>query len=548
MYVCQWHRDISCGTQGDVVRVMTAWEGAAGHSRSAAVGRLQGDRLMNRVLRMAPMLLIGAQLLSAQVDTTGAGRLTSQALDRSEVMANLQYLTDVIGPRLTGAPAAARANEWTADRFRAYGLEAHLEPWQFGVTWSRGAIQFAIQAPFERNLRAESWAWTAGTEGKTLTGPVVRVDVSTPESLAVYRDRVKGAWLITRAPATIWNPDGPPMTAADSAAMQSARTQMGPPTDTSEAARKARQQFQTDLPYLLKQAGALGTLRDAGKEQGLMNMSGSPNSVAPLPSVVIAHEDYAMFDRLIRQGVVPRIGGRIENRFSAGPVMQYNTVAEIRGTTLPGEVVILGAHLDSWDLGTGATDNGTGSMVVLEAARAIAQSGLKPERTIRFILFTGEEQGLLGSRAYAAHHADEADSIQAVLVLDNGTGAITGQALQGRTQDEQLWKDLLAPVASLGAGAVRDANKGGTDHLSFLPYGVPGWNFDQQSRGYNHTHHSQVDTWDHTLGDDLKQASAVMAVTAYELAGLPQLLARGTKKPVTPPTPAKPSPGLLMTK
>lgn len=501
---------------------------------------------MNRILRMALLPMVGAQVLSAQVDTAGAGRLIDQALHHSEVMANLEHLTDVIGPRLTGSPAMIRANEWTADRFRGYGLAAQLEPWQFGVTWTRGPAEFAIKAPFERNLHAESWAWTAGTGGKTLSGPVVRVDVSNADSLAVYRGRVKGAWLITRAAASIWNPDGPPMTAADSAAEQAAaRARFSPPADTSEAARKVRQQFQTDLPYLLKQAGALGTLRDAGKEHGLLNMSGSPNSVAPLPSVVIAHEDYAMFDRLIRRGIVPRIEGRIENRLGAGPVMQYNTVAEIRGSRLPNQVVILGAHLDSWDLGTGSTDNGTGSMVVLEAARAIIQSGLTPARTIRFILFSGEEEGLLGSRAYAARHADEADSIQAVLVLDNGTGAITGQALQGRTQDGQLWKDLLAPVALSGAGTVRDANKGGTDHLAFLPYGVPGWNFDQQSRGYGHTHHSQVDTWDHALEDDLKQASAVMAVTAFELANLPRLLERGVRRPVTPPTVATPSPGLI---
>ena len=226
-------------------------------------------------------------------------------------------------------------------------------------------------------------------------------------------------------------------------------------------------------------------------------------------------------------------------------MQQWNTVAEIKGSERPGQVVILGAHLDSWDLGTGTTDNGTGSMVVLEAARAIARSGLKPKRTIRFILFSGEEEGLLGSRAYAAQHATEADSIQAVLVLDNGTGAITGQALQGRTDLEGLWKQLLAPVASLDADSVRDANKGGTDHLSFLPYGVPGFNFDQLERGYDHTHHSQTDTYDHAVEGDLKQASAVMAVTAFELANLPELLPRGPKTPVQP-VPSKPSPGIAV--
>ena len=512
---------------------------------------------MKRTLLLLLALSAGpaAAQTSAQsaVDTTGAGALIDQAMNRSEVMQNLEYLADVIGPRLTGSAAMKRANDWTAERFKAYGLTASLEPWQYGVTWERGPATFRITEPFQRNLVGHSWAWTAGTAGKTVAGPVVLVDASTPESLAVYLPKVKGAWLLMRPAASIWNPDGPKMTPADSAAQraeQERRTAAfrAANADTTEAARKARQQFNTDRPYLLKQAGALGILTDGNKEHGLLTMSGSANNVSPLPNVVISHEDYALFDRLIRRGVTPRLEGRVENTIGTTPVTQWNTVGEIRGSEFPGQVVILGAHLDSWDLGTGVTDNGTGSMVVLEAARVIAQSGLKPRRTIRFVLFSGEEQGLLGSRAYAAGHAAEADSIQAVLVLDNGTGMITGQALQGRKEDEQLWKDLLAPVASLGASNVRDANKGGTDHLAFIPYGVPGWNFDQETRGYNHTHHSQVDTYDHAVGSDLKQASAVMAVTALELANLPTLLPRGAKRPVTPPTVAKPSPELAKVK
>jgi hypothetical protein len=490
---------------------------------------------------------LAATPLAAQqypVDTTGSGAISSQALEHSEVMKNLQYLADMIGPRLTGSPAMRKANDWTAEQFKAYGLTARLEAWDFGVTWERGPASFRLLAPFERNLTGHSWAWTAGT-GKAVSGPVVRVDASSADSIAHYASTMKGAWLIIRPGATIWNPDGPAMTAADSQAMQDSRRRaFAQPQDTSEAARKARQQFNVDRPYLLKKAGALGILTDGGKEQGLMNMSGSPNSVSPLPNVVIAHEDYAMFERLIAAGVTPRMEGRIENKMGKSSVQQWNTVAEIKGTDLPGQVVILGAHLDSWDLGTGVTDNGTGSMVVLEAARAIIKSGLKPRRTIRFILFSGEEEGLLGSRAYAAQHAAEADSIQAVLVLDNGTGMIKGQALQGRNEFEQLWQDLLAPVNGLGATEVRQANKGGTDHLSFIPYGVPGFNFDQESRGYNHTHHSQVDTYDHAVPSDLMQASAVMAVTAWELANLPTLLPRGNRTPVTAPTPAKPSPGV----
>jgi hypothetical protein len=503
---------------------------------------------MTHAHRLIAFLTLSIALpLRAQytVDTTGAGQLVAEATDRSEVMANLAHLSDAIGPRLTGSWAMRRANDWAAKRFTDYGLTARLEPWQFGVTWERGPAAFRIVTPFQRNLIGHSWAWTAGTNGKTVGGPVVRIDASAPESIAVYATRARGAWLMWRPAATIWNPDGPPMTAADSLAMQEARRrQFLPPADTSEAARKARQQFAIDRPYLLRKAGALGILTDGSKEQGLMNMSGSPNSVSPLPNVVIAHEDYAMFERLIAAGATPRIEGRIDNRMGKTGVTQWNTVAEIPGADLSGQVVILGAHLDSWDLGTGVTDNGTGSMVVLEAARVIARSGLKPRRTIRFILFSGEEQGLLGSRAYAAAHAAEMDSIQAVLVLDNGTGMITGQALQGRNELEQLWTDLLAPVGSLGATKVRQANKGGTDHLAFVPYGVPAFNFDQESRGYNHTHHSQVDTYDHAVPSDLVQASAVMAVTAFELANLPELLPRGNRTPVTPPTVGKPSPGV----
>src|SRR5207237_1951000 len=179
-------------------------------------------------------------------------------------------------------------------------------------------------------------------------------------------------------------------------------------------------QFNTDQPFLLRNAGALGILLDAGKEQDLLNMSGSPTRVLPLPQVVVAHEEYALFDRLLAAGVTPRLEANIQNTLTMkDSVPQWNTVAELRGSERPGQVVIVGAHLDSWDLGTGATDNGTGSLAPVEADRLVAQSGLKPKRTVRFILFTGEEQGLIGARKYAEAHAADADSVQAVIVLDN---------------------------------------------------------------------------------------------------------------------------------
>jgi len=480
----------------------------------------------------AVLSLVSTPALRGQttVDTTGAAALIAQATDSSQVMETLQHLTDVIGPRLSGSAAMRRANDWVAERLKSYGLTARLEGYQFGATWERGPAAFRITAPFTRAVTGHSWAWTAGTGGKTLAGPVVLADLSTPESLAVYRPRLKGAWVLSRPSFPIWNPDGPAMTAADSAQLKAARDLRASLTaDTSADAVFARRQFALDLPYLLQAAGALGTLYDGGKEHALMTMSGSPTRVAPLPNVVISHEDYTLFERLLHANITPRFEGKIENTVGKKPVTQWNTVGEIRGSERPGEVVILGAHLDSWDLGTGTTDNGTGSAVVIDAARTIARSGVKPKRTVRFILFSGEEEGLLGSRAYAAAHAAEADSIQAVLVLDNGTGRIVGQALQGRDELADLWKALLAPVSSLGADSVRSAMKNGTDHLSFIPYGVPGFNFDQDPRGYFHTHHSQSDTYDKAVPEDLRQATAVMAVTAVELANLASLLPRGPR-------------------
>jgi hypothetical protein len=507
---------------------------------------------MIRRLAFLALLLVAAPPARAQtVDTAGAGALIAQAMDRSEVMQNLQYLSDVIGPRLSGSAAMKRANEWTAQRFRDYGLTATIESYPFGVTWERGEASLSLTAPFQRQITAHSWAWTAGTpKGAAVSGPVVRINGSA-DSLDASLPKVKGAWLIMGDPAFVWNPDGPPMTAADSAEMRAAQERrmaalQRPGRDTTAAGRRAAQQVNYDRAWKLKKAGALGVLTDGAKEFGLVTMSGSPNSVSPLPNLVLSHEDFLLMHRLMARGDTPRLTGRVVNTIGTKPVEQYNTIGELPGSEKPEEVVILGAHLDSWDLGTGVTDNGAGSMVVLEAARAIAQSGVKPKRTIRFILFSGEEQGLLGSRAYAAAHAAEADRIQAVLVLDNGTGRITGQALQGRDELESLWKDLLAPVAALGAGNVRKANKGGTDHLAFIPYGVPGFNFDQETRGYNHTHHSQVDTYDHAVPDDLMQASAVMAVTAVGLANLDVLLPRGARAPVTPTQPMKPSPGLAV--
>ena len=490
-------------------------------------------------LRLATVLALLAAPLAAQqtwtVDTTGAARLIDEGMNRSQVMNALRILADSIGPRLAGSPNYEKAVQWAQARFGSYGIPAHAEAYDYGVAFERGQATAWLTAPFRRQMTMWSWAWTHGTGNRAWEGPVVRVNISTPESLAVYRDRIRGAWLITADPANLWNPDGPAMTAADSAAQRSAQQArmqaMRAANAGMDSTRRAQMaQFRVDLPYLLRQAGALGRITDGAKDFGLLTMSGSPRSVSPLPNAVIGHEDYLMLDRQLRAGMTPRFSATIDNKIGTQQVKQWNVVAEIRGFERPGEVVIVGGHYDSWDLSQGVTDNGTGSMAAMEALRIIQASGLKPKRTIRAILFGSEEEGLIGSAEYAAAHAAESDSIQAVLILDNGAGMITGQALQGRNEFNQLWVDLLAPVQSMGPMTVREGNKGGTDHLSFVPQGVPAFNYDQMTRGYNHTHHSQVDSYDKVPEWDLRQASTVMAVTAFELANLPgPILPRGPR-------------------
>jgi len=453
-------------------------------------------------------------------------RIVREGTTNSHAAADLQYLTDVIGPRLTGTPAMRRANDWTAERFRAYGMDSvWLEPWPFGRAWERGPMTLTLVAPHRRQLVGYSWAWAPGTNGP-VTGDVVYVDAKTEADFTRrFAGTLAGKWVMTSPPQPVPNPDGPPLTAADSARVRAAiRELYAPPTDSTELAFRQRR-----LSLIAREPIA-GLLRDGAKEFGLVTMSGSPESIYPMPFLVVSHEDYAQFHRVLALGERVALQADVRNTFSSQPVTAYNTVAEIRGSTNPDEIVLLGAHLDSWDIATGATDNATGSIAVLEAARILKASGVRPRRTIRFALFSGEEQGLYGSERYAAAHAGELPKYQAVLVLDNGTGRITGMSLQGRAELHDAWTSLLQPVSALGPFLVQARNKGGTDHLPFLPYGVPAFNFDQLSRGYDHTHHSQVDTFDHAVTEDVAQAATVMAATAYQLANLPVLLPRGQRR------------------
>lgn len=450
-------------------------------------------------------------------------RMIEEGTHRSHVAVDLEYLLDVIGPRLTGSAAVRRANEWTRDKFREYGADsAYLESWPFGQGWTRGPMTLRMLAPQQRELLGLSWGWSPGTNG-SVAGNVVLMDARTPQEFqSRFAGKLRGAWVMLGTAQPVVNMADPLVTHADSVRQDSIVRALAPHDD-------AERKFFAERFWYVAREGVAGVIRDGAKQFDLFTMSGSPSAVSPVPQIVVGNDEYAQFQRLARRGEPVRIEADIKNSFTRDSLEQYNTVAEIRGSEHPDQVVLLGAHLDSWDIATGGTDNGSGAIAVLEAARILKAAGVRPKRTIRFVLFTGEEQGLFGSQAYAAIHERELGRYQAVLVLDNGSGRITGMALQNREELRDMWKSMLAPVAGLGPLVVRSAFKTGTDHLAFIQDGVPSFNYDQLSRGYDFTHHSQVDDYNHVVPGDVAQAATIMAVNAWQLADMPTLLPRGKK-------------------
>ncbi len=453
-------------------------------------------------------------------------RILSEIRDHSQVMENLEHLSDEIGPRLTGSPQLKQANDWTAAKFREYGLtNVKLEPWTIAHSWTRGTAHARIVSPTEHPLTIASAGWSPGTNG-VVRGPVVYFDPKTKEDFEKFHGRLKGAIVIYQEPESLSPPRPENPNAELLRPMQTPPPVKGQPPSPlpfapfQEVAR-ARNEF-------FKQEGVAVVLRDSNKPHGLLNMTGIGGEkfdIGAIPTAFITGEGYRMLFRMQKHGPV-QVEIEMTNSFGDKPMDVYNTVAEIKGSEKPDEVVILGAHLDSWDLGTGSTDNGTGSMAVLEAARALAKLNLKPKRTIRFILFSGEEEGLCGSVKYVEAHKNELEKISGVLVHDTGTGRVLTLALHDNYQDREIVDHVLAPLKELRLLEPTMMHMSGTDHLSFNEVGVPGFWALQDGAEYSKTHHSQSDTFDKVWKDDLNQGAQVLAAWAYNTAQLPAMLPR----------------------
>jgi carboxypeptidase Q len=453
-------------------------------------------------------------------------QILSEIRDHSEAMANLEYLSDEIGPRLTGSPQLKQANDWTADMFRKYGLtNVHLEPWTIANSWTRGTARARILSPTEHPLMIAAAGWSPGTNG-VVRGQVVYFDAKTKEDFEKFRGKLKGSIVIFQEPESLSPPRPENPNGALTRPMQAPPPVKGQPPTPSPFA--GLQEFGRARNEFFKQEGVAVVLRDSSKPHGLLNMTGIGGEkfeIGAIPTAFITGEGYRMLFRMLKRG---KVEAEIEmtNSFGDKPMNVYNTVAEIRGSEKPNEVVMLGAHLDSWDLGTGSTDNGTGSMAVLEAARALAKLNLKPKRTIRFVLFSGEEEGLVGSKMYVDAHKNDLEKISGILVHDTGTGRVLTLGLHDNYQDREIVDQVLAPLKELKLLEPSMLRLFGTDHASFNAVGVPGFWCIQDGAEYNKTHHSQSDTFDKVWKDDLNEGAQVLAAWAYNTAQLPEMLPR----------------------
>lgn len=437
--------------------------------------------------------------------------LITEIGERSQVMLNLEELCDDIGPRLTGSPQLRTAQAWAMDKLKKYGaVNVHEQAWELGRPWRRGPAFARLRNANVQHLDIVQKAWTEGTAGKVRADLAI-LNVKTWDQFQLAAPALRGKIvLIQSAPRA------------------------------SEEQRKNLSAYVSQANRTVRAAGFAAVLLVSEKGNHLLSMWGGPDSLFDRHAGIISRSDASFLKRLLARGVTPRLELVLGGQFAKYPVQAYNVVADFVGSEKPDEVVIVGAHQDSWDLGTGATDNGTGTVVAMETLRAIVASGLKPKRTLRVVLFSGEEQGLLGSKAYLARNRDQLAQIQAVLVQDTGSGRILGFPDMKVEAWYAALRAALAPAQQLGPLDVVYAAGGGSDHEVFFDQGIPAFVAMQELLDYrSHTQDSNADTLEHAVKADLVQAAQVMAVTAWGLLNgerLPHL-------PHLPSLPAQPLAG-----
>jgi len=516
------------------------------------------------LLTLAGTLFLAAPALAQtaeKLDPAALAKIKDEGLNRSQVMATAFYLTDVCGPRLAGSDGLKRANEWTKSQLTKFGLaNAAIEPWgDFGRGWDIEKSYVAMTAPYYHTLIGAPKAWTPGTNGP-LRKAVVYVKATTEAELDKFKGQLRDKIVVLpvpTAPKPSFEPDAKRYTDDELAKMTEVPAKPAAPAAADPAmaermaTRKAQAALRTKMAEFFQTEGAAAVLSNRGGTDGTFNTSnGAPyaaDAKPALPEIEVSTEDQLRLIRLAEAGVAVEVELETKTRFQTQDLKGYNVVAEIPGTDkkLKSEVVMLGGHLDSWHAATGATDNAAGCAVMMEAVRILKAAGLKPRRTIRIALWGEEEEGLHGSRGYVKNHfADPAtmvllpahEKLSAYFNLDNGGGKIRGIYAQGNEAIAPIFVDWLKPFADMGATTVTLRNTGSTDHIAFDAVGLPGFQFIQDGLDYfSRTHHTNQDTYDRLIPEDLKQASVVVASFVYNAAMRDQKLPRKAL-----PTAAKP--------
>jgi hypothetical protein len=494
------------------------------------------------------LLTIGQAMAfqNAEVDYEGIYKIKDEGFNNSQVMDIAWNLTDRIGPRLTGSTGLKKAYDWTSQQFRDWGLtNVKVMPWgEFGKGWDVEKSYVAMKAPYYQAIIGIPKAWTPGTDG-LISAEVVYVDIETEADLSNYKGKLAGK--IVMLPTTIeakttFEADARRFTDEQLEDMTSRRVSGAGDFTARRISDFRRMANMRRAAYaMFKDEGVIMVLNtNRGGGQGtFFTSNGARRDDNPLPEMEIAPEHYNRIVRLATKGEKVVVEADTKTRFHDDDLKGYNVVAEIEGTdpNLKDEVVMLGAHLDSWFAGTGATDNAAGSAAMMEAIRILKESGVKLRRTVRIALWSGEEQGIYGSRNYVQNTfmkngkpGKEHQKLSAYYNMDNGTGAIRGIYLQSNEATRPLFEEWFKPFHELDAKTITSRNTGGTDHLAFDGVGLPGFQFIQDPIDYGtRTHHTNMDLFERLQAADLRKNAVIIAAMVMQTANMDQKMPRKPK-------------------
>lgn len=514
-------------------------------TNSSRYGRI---RNMARLLPVAALLLAGS--LTAQ--DAVVDKIMKEGTDNSQLEKLAHELLDKIGPRLTGTPQLKQANDWAVSKYTEWGIPARNEKWGEWKGWERGITHIDMISPRVRSLEGTQLAWSPSTRGKTVTGDIIILpDVADSLAFQQWLPNVKGKFVMISMNQPTGRPDYNWQEFATKESFDKMKKERT--AQTQHWAQRIRKTGYSSrmLPIILEKAGAIGVLTNYWSQGfGVDKIFNAYTS--KIPTLDIALEDYGLLYRLVESGSSPRISVRADSKDN-GTVPVFNTIAELKGSEKPDEYVMLSAHFDSWDGGTGATDNGTGTLTMMEAMRILKAVYPHPKRTILVGHWASEEQGLNGSRAFVEDHPEIIAKLQALFNQDNGTGRVVNISGQGFEHAGEFIKRWLAAVP----GAIKDSIRtnfpgspggGGSDFASFVAVGAPGFSLSSLSWSYfNYTWHTNRDTYDKVVFDDLRNNALLTAILAYMASEDPSFFPRDKAtlapgrngRPATWPAPVK---------